>query len=94
MLRFDSFAHAQRELARYYDCYNFERTHMGIGGATPADRYFGRTDQVVAGIEGRMPAVDRDGHLRLPGERAVVLQLALVEGRLELWFAGKRVTLD
>lgn len=92
VLRFDSFAHAQRELARYYERYNFERTHMGIGGVTPADRYFGRAEQVVAGIEGRTPSVERDGH-RLPGERAVVLQLALVEGRLELWFAGKRVPL-
>lgn len=93
VLRFDSFAHAQRELARYFEHYNFERTHMGIGGVTPADRYFGRTEQVVAGIERRTPPIDRDAHLRLPGERAVVLQLALVEGRLELWFAGKRVVL-
>ncbi len=94
VLRFDSFAHAQREMARYYEHYNLERTHMGIGGLTPADRYFGRADQVLAGVERRTPSVDRDGHLRLPGERAIVMQLALVESRLELWFAGKRVKLD
>jgi len=93
VVRFDSFAHAQRELDRYYERYNFERTHMGIGGATPADRYFGRTARVMASLEGNAPPVDRDAGPRLPGERAVVLQLALVEGRLELWLAGKRVVL-
>jgi transposase InsO family protein len=93
VVRFDSFAHAQRELDRYYERYNFERTHMGIGGATPADRYFGRTARVMAALEGSAPPVDQDAGPRLPGERAVVLQLALVEGRVELWFAGKRIVL-
>lgn len=66
---------------------------MGIGGVTPADRYFGRAERVLTAIESRTPPVDRDAHVRLPGERAVVLQIALVDGRLELWFAGKRVVL-
>lgn len=93
VVRFDSFTHAQREIARYFEHYNFTRTHMGIGGVTPADRYFGRVAAVLAGIESRMPAADRDASDRVPGERAVVLQLALVEGRIELWFAGKRIEL-
>lgn len=90
--RFDSFAQARREIAGYFEHYNFERTHMGIGGVTPADRYFGRLARVLADLEQRTPATSGDAP-RLPGERAVVLQLALVEGRLELWFAGKRVVL-
>jgi putative transposase len=93
VVRFDSFAHAQREIAGYFERYNFERTHMGIGGLTPADRYFGRAEQVMSLIEKRCGALDRGDAARLPGERAVVFQLALVEGRLELWFAGKRFEL-
>ncbi len=93
-VRFDSFSHAQREIARYFESYNHERTHMGIGGVTPADRYFGRLEKVQAELEQRTPSIDREGASgRYPGERAVVLQLALVEGELELWFAGKRTVL-
>jgi len=94
LVRFDSFSHASREVAAYYERYNFERTHMGIGGVTPADRYFGRVAAVVAKLEQSLPPADRpaDQH-KLPGERAVVLQLALVDGKLELWLAGKRVVL-
>lgn len=94
LVRFDSFAHAQREVATFYERYNHERTHMGIGGVTPADRYFGRVAQVLSAIEKGAPPADRRGNPRkLPGERAIVLQLALVDGKLELWFAGKRVVL-
>ena len=93
-VRFDSFTHAKREMASYFERYNFERTHMGIGGVTPADRYFGRVDKVHAEIDRRIPAIDRDDRTRLPGERAIVVQLALVDGKLELWFAGRRVDLS
>jgi transposase InsO family protein len=93
-VRFDSFSHAKRELAQYFEHYNFERTHMGIGGVTPADRYFGRVPRGLAAIEASTPTPDRGGATqRIPGERAVVLQLAIVAGQLELWFAGKRVEL-
>ena len=94
-IRFDSFSHAKRELDHYFEGYNFARTHMGIGGVTPADRYFGRVQRGLAMIEANISALDRDGaEQRLPGERAVVLQLAMVNGRLEFWFAGKRVELS
>ena len=62
---------------------------MGIGGVTPADRYFGRLPQVLAEVETQ--SLSPQGKPRLPGERAVVLQIALVGGKLELFFAGKRV---
>lgn len=93
-VQFDSFSHAKRELERYFEGYNFERTHMGIGGVTPADRYFGRVPAGLTAIEANALALDRGGaRQRLPGERAVVLQLAIVNGHIELWFAGKRVEL-
>ena len=94
VVRFDSFSHARREVDCYFEHYNFERTHMGIGGVTPADRYFGRVEKGLAQVERDARPVDRDARAsRLPGERAIVLQLALIEGKLELWFAGKRIEL-
>lgn len=92
--RFDSFAHARQELLSYFEHYNHERTHMGIGGVTPADRYFGRINKVLADIERKSCGIDRGEDVqRLPGERAVVLQLVISNGQLELWFAGKRIVL-
>lgn len=93
-VRFDSFSQVAQAISDWYDHYNFERTHMGIGGVTPADRYIGRVEKVLSSIERSLPSVDRQGEeRRLPGERPVVLQVALVDGRLELWLAGKRVLL-
>jgi len=94
IVRFDSFSHAEREVAGYFEHYNFRRTHMGIGGVTPSDRYFGRVEQVLRDVERQAPALDRDARVpRMPGERAVVLQLAVTGGKLELFFAGKRIEL-
>ena len=93
-VRFDSFSHAKKALAAWVETYNLWRTHMGIGGATPADRYFGRIDRRVRSLEKNLPSLERPGEDRtFPGERAVLLQLTLVEGRVELWVAGKRILL-
>jgi hypothetical protein len=45
-------------------------------------------------IEGQVPPIDRRGQqTSIPGERPIVLQIALESGQLVLWFAGKRVVL-
>lgn len=93
-VRFDSVSHARKDLARYFERYNFERTHMGIAGVTPADRYIGRVDATLAAVGNQIPSRERPGDPpRLPGERAIVLQLTLEGDRLCLWFCGKRVEL-
>lgn len=93
-VRFDSIAHAAREVARYFDHYNTRRTHMGIGGVTPADRYFGRVEVGLEMIAGRLPPIDRPNvATSIPGERPIILQIALEGERLVLWFAGRRVEL-
>jgi transposase InsO family protein len=93
-VRFDSISHAGREIAAYFENYNFQRTHMGIGGVTPSDRYFARVDAGIKMIEGQVPPIDRRGQqTSIPGERPIVLQIALESGQLVLWFAGKRVVL-
>ncbi|WP_109205626.1 DDE-type integrase/transposase/recombinase [Moorella sp. Hama-1] len=41
-----SLEEAQQEIAAYIRYYNHERPHQGIGGLTPADRYFGLAEEV------------------------------------------------
>jgi transposase InsO family protein len=40
-VRFRSYEHAREEIGSYVSSYNFERVHQGLGGARPADRFFG-----------------------------------------------------
>ena len=41
-----SLEEAQQEIAAYIRYYNHERPHQGIGGLTPADRYFGLAEEM------------------------------------------------
>jgi len=45
---------ARRRLGLYIDHYNFHRTHQGIGGLVPADRYFGAAPEVLATLKARV----------------------------------------
>lgn len=95
---------AEQCLARFFDEYNERRAHMGIDGLTPADRFFGRADRVLA----RIDAISR-GRNGLSWQRSAsggpieeidadgapleVLRLCIVDGELELRFCGARVRL-
>jgi hypothetical protein len=79
---------------------------MGIDGLTPADRFFGRADQVLARInalsrhrQGVLAesasaggAIEELATIRA-GSPMEVLRLILVDGSLELRFCGARVVL-
>ncbi len=79
---------------------------MGIDGLTPADRFFGRADQVLAHInalsrhrQGALAesapagcAIEELGTIRA-GSPMEVLRLTLVDGTMELRFCGARVVL-
>lgn len=43
---FDSYVQAQYESDRFVNYYNYERPHQGIGGLTPADRYYGLAEDI------------------------------------------------
>ena len=103
---FSDRAEAERRLAAFFEDYNESRAHMGIGGLTPADRYFGRADRVLAAIDavsrqrqGAMALMQGCGEAveeRLSsatGAPLEVLRLVRVNGRLELHFCGSRVVL-
>jgi RNA-directed DNA polymerase len=98
---------AERRLAAFVEQYNHRRAHMGIDGVCPADRFFGRADQVLARIDavsrGRNAALAlRDQRPAAPVEETLsacggapleVLRLVILDGVMELRFCGARVQL-
>jgi transposase InsO family protein len=49
--KFDSFESAQQRIAYWLKYYNHKRTHQGIGGECPADRFFKIRKEMKAAIE-------------------------------------------
>jgi transposase InsO family protein len=49
-------ADAQRRIGHFIDYYNFQRTHQGIDGLVPADRYFGAGSEVLDTLKKRVAA--------------------------------------
>lgn len=47
-------ADAQRRISHFIDYYNFQRTHQGIEGLVPADRFFEAAPQVKQSIQDRV----------------------------------------
>lgn len=85
---------AQRRLSAWISFYNFRRTHHALGGLlVPADRYFGRADEVLAHIEaGRNP--EGLGEPIAPGERHLDLfRIASHRGQVEIHLMGQRFLL-
>lgn len=85
---------AQRRLSAWISFYNFRRTHHALGGLlVPADRYFGRADEVLAHIEsGRSP--DGIGEPVAPGERHLDLfRITSHRGAIEIHLMGQRLVL-
>jgi len=55
-VRFRSFEEASRGISEYIMRYNYERSHQGIGGARPADRFhgvIGETSRLEAELAGK-----------------------------------------
>lgn len=47
---------ARRRIGLFIDYYNFQRPHQGLGGATPADRFFQAAPTVLATLKERVAA--------------------------------------
>ena len=106
VVEFGDRADAERQLAAFIDGYNERRAHMGIDGLTPADRYFGRGDRVLAAVDAlsrrRQGALDQGAPLggaleetlgSARGAPLEVLRLVICDGVLELRFCGARCVL-
>lgn len=99
---FDDWTTAARRLDAWVLEYNEHRAHMGIDGLTPADRFFGRADRVLAHIDAvsrrRNGAHAMSARPGAPfeqiGERVLeVLRLVIVDGKMELRLCGSKVIL-
>jgi hypothetical protein len=99
---FGSVEEAEDALVAFVHAYNHRRAHMGIDGLTPADRFFGRWDEVRAAIDAqsrkRQGASALAAGLPLTEEvltdaPAEVLRLAVVDGVMEMRLFGARVKL-
>jgi len=96
--RFTSQEEAAQRIGAYVDHYNYGRPHQGIGGFTPADRYFGITEEVkrhlqerkAVGYErvaaGKPPAIFLMG--KLFGH---MVRLQDEAGRLVIYLDGRQV---
>jgi putative transposase len=106
VFEFSSREEAERKVAEFFHEYNEARAHMGIDGLTPADRYFGRADRVLATVNAisrkRQAAHALHTEPGAPLEEVTsadsgapveVLRLVLNEGVMELRFCGARVPL-
>lgn len=103
---FEDRDHAEQRLKEFFAEYNERRAHMGIDGLTPADRFFGRADRVLAHInalsrhrQGVLAQSSASGSAieelaAMPeGSPMEVLRLVMIDGTLELRFCGARVVL-
>jgi len=106
VFEFESRDEAAQRLDEFFEHYNHHRAHMGIDGLTPADRFFGRADKVLAAVDA--VSRKRQGALTLlapaggpleelsgasTGSPLEVLRLVIVDGVMELRFCGARITL-
>lgn len=89
--RFSDVAEMQRRLTAHLHWYNHGRTHHALGGLlVPADRFYGRADEVLARIEsgiGKEPGEELD--LR---DRCLELFKVISRGGVtEVWLMGQRL---
>ena len=99
---FSSIEEARTAVQAFVERYNHQRAHLGIDGLTPADRFYGRWERVLAfvqaesrkrqGLDDLRRAAGISGEI-LPENHAEVLRLIAVDGELELRFLGHRVRL-
>ena len=92
---------ASQRLVAFFEDYNERRAHMGIDGLTPADRYFGRADRVLAQIDALSRRRNGANSIAAPAGAPIeeprapmeVLRLLIVDGRMELRLCGAVVQL-
>ena len=79
----------RRRLGPHFHWYNHHRTHHALGGLlVPADRYFGRVDEVIARIETGGAATDP---LELAVRTLELFRVVSHRGRPEVWLMGQKV---
>lgn len=90
--RFYDLAEMKRRLATHLHWYNHARTHHALGGLlVPADKYYGRAEEVLARIEA---GGQRDGDdLELRDRCLELFKVVSKNGTPEVWLLGQRLTM-
>ena len=100
---FFSIDEAREKIAEHIRRYNFFRTHMGIAGLVPADRFFGMVEEARRALKEGLQKEVGPGLGWLGGlvsedgaalRRPTILQLVLRGETLELLVLGRRFTLS
>jgi len=90
--RFYDVAEMRRRLATHLHWYNHRRTHHALGGLlVPADRYYGRADEVLARIEAGAGADASLDALSLRDRVLEFFKVVSVDGRPEVWLMGQKI---
>jgi putative transposase len=89
--RFYDMAEMRRRLAAHLDWYNHARTHHALGGLlVPADRYYGRVEEVLARIEAGAGR-DASDMLDLRERCLDLFRVTSKGGVAEVWLLGQRL---
>lgn len=89
--RFVDVASMRQRLASHLDFYNHQRTHQSLGGLlVPADRYFGRSAEVLARIE-QGGLIDKKDPLDLLCRVFDLFRVTSHGGRPEVWLMGTKI---
>jgi transposase InsO family protein len=89
--RFYDVSEMRRRLERHLHWYNHKRTHHALGGLlVPADRYFGRSHEVLARIEAGGLADDGDP-LEMRGRGLDLFKVVSTDGKPEVWLMGEKI---
>ena len=89
--RFCDVAEMRRRLAAHLDWYNHARTHHALGGLlVPADRYYGRVNEVLARIEAGAGR-DASDMLELRDRCLELFRVTSRGGVPEVWLLGKKL---
>jgi transposase InsO family protein len=89
--RFCDVAEMRRRLAAHLNWYNHARTHHALGGLlVPADRYYGRVDEVLSRIEAGAGR-SADDLLDLRDRCLELFRVTSRGGVPEVWLLGKKL---
>lgn len=79
----------RRRLGPHFHWYNHHRTHHALGGLlVPADRYYGRVEEILGRIESGQGAPDP---LELATRTLDLFRVTSQHGRAEVWLMGQKV---
>jgi hypothetical protein len=83
----------KRRLATHLHWYNHRRTHHALGGLlVPADRYFGRSEEVLARIEAGAATEDDRDLFSLRDRFLDLFKITSHSGVPEIWLMGKKLS--